>query len=253
MARVARVDFLLRDYDQASQYIDEAIAKAEAEEVAPYDLAAVYVQLVEMLLSRGYIEPALNRIDYALAMQPESSAALALKARLLRIQRRYGEAETVCRRLLEISDHPRYKSLLVRLYKELGRDSAADSLVRVASAQFETLAHDFPERVRRDQAEFYLEWGIELERALALARMESRKRKDVFAYSLLAWAYHKNGQHDLAWSSISLALRRDVQLPEFFYRAAVIARAAGKMDRYRTFAARVRDLTPNVERVYGSL
>jgi tetratricopeptide (TPR) repeat protein len=253
MLRVSREEFLLRDYDKALNFIDEAIEKGKGEDLEPRELATGYLQLSEMLLARGHLEPALNNIEYALALRPEWAAALAVKVRLLRIQRRYGEAVDVCRRLVDISHHPRYKATLARLYKDLDRPGASDSLVQVAAAQFETLARDFPERTRRDRVEFYLEWNLEPEKALRLASRESRKRRDPDAYSLLAWAYYRNGNYDLAWSSIALALRRDVQHPKFFYRAALIAKAAGKMDKYRTFAKRIRDITPNVELVYGPL
>ena len=253
MLRIAREEFLLRDYDKALSFIDEGIEKGKGEELEPHELAAGYLQLGEMLLARGYLEPALRNVEYTLTLRPEWASALAVKVRLLRIQRRYGEAVNVCRRLVAISHHPRYTAMLARLYKDLDRQATADSLVQVAEAQFDTLARDFAERTRRDRVEFYLEWNLEPEKALRLASQESRKRRDPGAYSLLAWAYYRNGNYDLAWSSIALALRRGVQHPEFFYRAAVIAKAAGKLDKYQTFAKKLRDITPNFEEVYGPL
>ncbi|MFQ5510488.1 MAG: tetratricopeptide repeat protein [Candidatus Krumholzibacteriia bacterium] len=253
LLRIAREEFLLRDYDKSIQFIDEAIEKAQEEEVGAHDLASAYADLAKILLARGYLEPALHNIDYALALQPGSAVALSVKVRLLRAQHKYGEAIGLCRRLVELSEHPRHKSALARLYRDVHRQAVTDSLVQIAAAEFEALSRDFPERVRRDQVTFYLEWDIERERALRLARRESRERRDSSSYSLLAWAYHKNGDSHLAWSSIALALRRGVKDPELLYRAAVIAKAAGKMDRYRTFSERVREVVPNVEQVYGPL
>ncbi|MEJ2720172.1 MAG: hypothetical protein P8181_03400 [bacterium] len=89
--------------------------------------------------------------------------------------------------------------------------------------------------------------------AQQLAYEESRQRRDVYTYDLLAWAYFKNKNYNLAWSSIALALRNEAKHPRIIYHAAVIAKAAGKKEKYETYAAKVRKLNPRFEAMYGSL
>ena len=96
-----------------------------------------------------------------------------------------------------------------------------------------------------------LAFDIDREKALSLAYAHSRKRRDIYAYELLAWAYYKNGQYDLAWSSIGMGLRRQATDPRVVYRASLIAKAAGKNDRYQVFTERSRELNPLAAEMYG--
>ncbi|UCH85130.1 MAG: hypothetical protein JSW50_05425 [Candidatus Latescibacterota bacterium] len=254
LMRVARRMFDIGDYAEAVLYANAAIDTAwRGNESHIRELADAHVRLGRMKLSRGDLEWAMVWSDSSLAVVPGYGPALELRAVVHRLRGRFEQAKSLYRQLVDVSADPRFVSGLARVYAESGDDETADSLVHAASETYKRLLGRYPGIVRRSYIEFLLDWDRDVERAQQLAFKESRTRKDVNTYDLLAWAYYKNGNYNLAWSSIALALRRDAQHPKIIYHAAVIAKAAGKRDEYLTYSARIREMNRRYEAMYGSL
>jgi tetratricopeptide (TPR) repeat protein len=249
LRRIARVTAALRSYDDAVGYIDRAIEQ----NVPDPDLAAALTEQGELFLSHGFVDGARRSATRALELQPELLPALELRARIFAVDDDVTGEMASYEALVRLSPNPRYKSMLASAYAQGGRQRQADSLVTTAKADFETLWEQFAPIVIRDRIEFLLEWDLDPTLALELARRETRHRKDIRGYELLAWAYLKNGNAELAWSSMSFALRQGAREPRLFHRAALIAKAAGKTDKYKTFSARARAANSIIEKLYGPL
>jgi tetratricopeptide (TPR) repeat protein len=252
LLRVARVTALTGEYETAISDIDRAIDNAVAWGVDPRRQAAALVEQGELFYSHGFVVAAGRSAQQALELQPESLPALSLRARVLDIVEPGGRAGELYRQLVRLSPHPRYKSMLARYYKQRGDVARADSLVEVAQREFKALAEHYAMVVNRDHVEFMLEWGIDPAQTVFLAVKETRRRKDIRGYELLAEAYRADGQYDLAWSSIALALRRGVKHPRVLYHAALIARDDGKPDKYETYYNRAIEANPLVEKIYAT-
>ena len=70
-----------------------------------------------------------------------------------------------------------------------------------------------------------------LDEALALARKERERRKDIYTCDTLAWALYKNGQFAEAKKASDEALRLGTRDPRLLYHAGMIANDLG--DRVR--------------------
>jgi len=269
--RMARWAFDVGEPDEALARMREAIeiGESELEAVrahAPGDaaretnsgenvrraLAEAYVRQGTMLLSRGRWEEALESAEKSLAVVPGFVPALALEAEILRLERKYGESVRIYERLIAASEDPGFKSALARVHADRKRNLRAAALVREAKQEYKTRLSEFPKAARSEYAAFLLDWNLDPDKALALAYQESRRRRGVYSYDLLAWAYYKNRRYDLAWSSIGLALRSGTQNPRILYHAAVIAKANGDEAKFTSYADKVRRSNPKVDRQYGS-
>lgn len=253
LRRIGRVTAELREYEDAIPYLDRAIANGGVRGVEPMAIAAARVQRGELFLAHGALDVALEDADSALALRPESASAVALRARVLEAADRATEALAEFRRATTLSPHPRYLSELAACENLYGSSARADSILSMANERFREWFDRTPQLVKRDYIEFLLDWRIDDAQALQLAFADTRHRKDAEGYALLALAYSRNGRPDAAWSSMSIALRRGVHAPFLLHRAAVIAKAVGRLDKYDTYAERAREANPIIEKVYGPM
>ncbi len=268
--RLAAQSFVIGDIDSAAEWLSRSIAMMERDKVAASDpesdpvreisdrdMAGAYELLARMRLERGDWKAALDAADASLRVLPGFVDALVVKAKALRISREFGVARASLYSSLDAgaatSSNLKLKAELARVYRDSRWRHRSRPLVKELSDDYERLYARHPDAIRRDYALFLLEWNIDPGKALALASEESRRRTDVHTYNCLARAYHRNGRPDLAWSTVSFALRKGTNQPEILYNAAVIAGALGKIDKQRSFAERVKKLNPNFERMYGPL
>jgi tetratricopeptide (TPR) repeat protein len=250
LRRLARQKELFGEFDEAIAFLDRAIAEAK-DWASNTDLAGAHAELARMFYSRGFVDAALENIDSSLVLAPDNVSHLAMKADILRVKGLTTESDRIYRRLPTLSPNPYYKTALARVHLRRGDHAGADSLIKIAIDEYDRLSLKYASINATRYIEFLLDFGIGLDKALELAYARSRKRRDIYSYELLAWAYYKNAQYDLAWSAISLALRRQATDPRVVYRAAVIARAAGKDEKYRIFEKRSHALNPIAAKMYG--
>jgi tetratricopeptide (TPR) repeat protein len=250
LMRIARWSEKFGEFGEAIAYMDRALADAK-KNASNRDVSDAYAQLAGIFFARGFVDAALENIDSSLAISPDVVPRIAMRADILRVKGLAAESDRIYERLPDLSPHPFYKTKLARVYNGRGERTRADSLVRVAADEYDELSLKYHSVIARRYIEFLLDFDIDAKRALALAYAQSRKQRDIYSYELLAWAYYKNGQYDLAWSSIGLGLRRRATDPRVVYRASLIAKAAGKDDRYRVFSERSRELNPLAPAMYG--
>lgn len=250
LKRIARWSERFGEFGEALAYMDRAIADAKTRG-SRRDISDLFAQLAGAFYSRGFLDAALENIDSSLALSPNAVPRIALRADILRVEGETVESDRIYEQLSSLSPHPYYKTQLARVYNRRGEHARADSLVRIAEDEYDKLSMKYYSVIARRYIEFLLDFDIDREKALSLAYAQSRKRRDIYAYELLAWAYYKSGQYDLAWSSIGMGLRRQATDPRVVYRASLIAKAAGRNDRHEVFVERSRELNPLAAEMYG--
>jgi tetratricopeptide (TPR) repeat protein len=250
LRRIALWNERFGNFDEALAMIDQAINIAD-DWASDRDVASLYADLAAMFYAHGFVDEAIDNIDRSLELVPGVVPRIALRADMLRVRGMTAESDKIFESLPNLSPHPFYKTLLARVLTRRGEEAGADSLVAVALDEYDRLTLKYFSVIARRYVEFLLEFNIDPAKALKIAYGQSRKRRDLYSYELLAWAYYKNQKYDLAWSSIGLALRRKATDPRVVYRASVIAKAAGRPDKHRVFTERTREMNPLAEEIYG--
>lgn len=226
----ARVSYLRWLHGDAAGAIEAMRVAAQA--ANPQDsekVAWCHVQLGDALLNTGKREEAEREFDRALFVFPGYGAALSAKARArvaagdlegaVEIYRREHNAEPSADTALALGD----------LYAKLGRADEAQKQY----ATFEQLepANAAAENDMHHLVAYWTDHDKNLDEALALARKERARRKDIYTCDTLAWALYKKGMHEEAKAASDEALRLGTRDPRVLYHAGMIAYALG--DRAR--------------------
>lgn len=233
MASYARVSYLRWLHGDTKGSI-EAMRLA-TQSANPQDMermAWCYVQLGDALLNSGMAAEAERAFDRALFVFPNYGSALAAKARArtaagdldaaIEIYRREHEGEPSADTALALGD----------LHAKLGRLDEANKHYAI----FESLERENA-AAENDMYHFVAYWtdhDKNLDEALALARKERSRRKDIYTCDALAWALYKKGHFAEAKQAADDALRLGTRDPRLLYHAGMIAHALGD----RTAAAK---------------
>lgn len=226
----ARVSYLRWLHGDAAGAIEAMRVAAQA--ANPQDsekVAWCHVQLGDALLNSGKREEAEREFDRALFVFPGYGAALSAKARArvaagdlegaVELYRHEHDAEPSADTALALGD----------LYAKLGRADEAQKQY----ATFEQLepANAAAENDMHHLVAYWTDHDKNLDEALALARKERARRKDIYTCDTLAWALYKKGMHEEAKAASDEALRLGTRDPRVLYHAGMIAYALG--DRAR--------------------
>lgn len=199
-----------------------------AQSASPHDpegAAWCHVQLGDALLNTGKAAEAEREFDRALFVFPGYGAALGAKARA---RVRAGDLEgalEIYRREYEAAPSADTALALGDLYAKLGRAEEAGRHY----ATFEALE---PENAAAENdmhhlVAYWTDHDKNLDEALALARKERARRRDVYTCDALAWALYKKGLHAEAKAAADEALRLGTRDPRLLYHAGMIAYALG--------------------------
>ncbi|MET0625518.1 MAG: tetratricopeptide repeat protein, partial [Pyrinomonadaceae bacterium] len=242
----ARVSYLRWLHGDTAGAVEAMRVAAQA--AAPHDperVAWCHVQLGDALLNTGKAAEAEREFDRALFVFPGYGAALNAKARArvaagdpeaaLEIYRREYEAAPSADTALALGD----------LYAKLGRDEEA----RKHYAAFETLE---PENAaaENDMHHLVVYWADHnknLDEALALARKERERRRDIYTCDTLAWALYRKGLHAEAKAASDEALRLGTRDPRLLYHAGMIAYALGERERGAEYLRQALAINPSFD------
>jgi tetratricopeptide (TPR) repeat protein len=242
----ARVSYLRWLHGDAAGAVEAMrVAAQAASPKEPERVAWCHVQLGDALMNTGKAAEAEREFDRALFVFPGYGAALDAKARArvragdlegaLEIYRREYEAEPSADTALALGD----------LYAKLGRAEEA----RKHYAAFETLE---PENAAAENdmhhlVAYWTDHDRNLDEALALARKERERRKDIYTCDTLAWALYKKGLHAEAKSASDEALRLGTRDPRLLYHAGMIAYALGERGRGAEYLRQALAINPSFD------
>lgn len=222
-SRVSYLRWLHGDTDGAAEAM-----RLAAEATSPQDpekMAWCRVQLGEALLNSGKRADAEREFDRALFIFPDYGAALSAKARARVAAGDLEGAAEIYRREQEREPSADAALALGDLYAKAGRrDEAKRQYELFESLERENAA---AENDMHHLVSFWTDNDKNLDEALALARKERERRKDIFTCDTLAWALYKKGQFAEAKAAMDEALRLGTRDARLHYHAGMIAHALG--------------------------
>lgn len=232
--RAAHLRWLNGDVDGAIELIQKAIASASRRD--PEAVAWAYTRLAAYELQRGRLDRAIEATDSALSFQPDYSAALLARGRVLLARRRWSDAVPPLERAAALNPLPEYQWALADALRRAGQQVQATS---VEQQLIERGGTTDP----RTLALFLSTRGIDRSQALSLTQRELDVRRDVFTEDARAWALAGAGHVDEAVAAMNRALSVRTNDARLLLHAGVIASSSGRpRDAARWFsdAERVR-------------
>lgn len=156
--------------------------------VSPIPLAQLDFQRAQMWIAEGDLPQARAWLDCAVRRLPVYAPA---QGHLAEVEAALGETESAISRLRPLtssSDDPDYPALLARILGETGRPEEAREWRDLATARYDELIDRHLEAFADHAAEFWLEAGLDPQRALWLALQNLKARPTRRAHELVARA-----------------------------------------------------------------
>jgi tetratricopeptide (TPR) repeat protein len=152
-------------------------------------------------------------------MVPGYAAALLVQGRIQLARNKPADAVATLTTAARLNPLPEYKWALADALRSLDRIAEAEAVEQALL----TGADD-----SRTLALYLATRNQDVDRAVALAREELKKRADVLTLDALAWALTRAGQIDEASAVIARALAEGTEDGRLFLHAAAIAAASGR-------------------------
>jgi len=190
------------------------------------DRAWILTQIAHLEISRGRLEAADALLARALDLFPDYHYALLNLARVRAAESRAAEAVELLRKRYRAAPHPENLSDLAEALARAGKSEEAAPLF----AEFERKALAESEgwdNANRELVFYYADRAGKPAEALAVARREVARRRDVHTLDAYAWALSLNGEQAAARQEIESALAVGIKDARLFYHAGIIASRQG--------------------------
>lgn len=226
-SRLARQAAIEGRIDDAIAYAAAATTASSELDLRPSEAAFYRFQLAHFLYQGGRVDDAAAALDAALAVDPDHTASLELRAEVLVSQGQLEQAVVAYLDLVDRTPAADLHGALAKVYRALGRDVEADKQVEIGRAIGHEALGIYPAE-RRHLAGFFADHEPATALEAALADFDSRH--DIGAYDTLAWAYFRTGQAEQAAKYIDGALSQGTQDARLLYHAGMIEAAVGHDD-----------------------
>jgi tetratricopeptide (TPR) repeat protein len=243
LASYSRVSYLRELHGDLDGAIEAMTLAIQAGAPTSEGTAWCDVQLGNLYFAKGDLDAAQRAYERADRRLGGYAHALAALARLDAMRGDLAKAAQLYERAVERLPLPEYVGALGDVYARLGESAAAArefGLVEVERRLF--IANGV--RVDADLALFDTDHGVDLARAVDVARAEYAIRPSVHVADILAWAEYRSGDVAGAQTHAAEALRLGSQDPLMLYHAGVIAQAAGDPRRADELLRRSAALNP---------
>ena len=232
LTRAAYLRELFGDHEGAVDLMDTAYRRTAPTEVE--DRAWILTQIAHLSLLTCRTGPAETLLAEALKLFPDYHYALAQMAEVRAAQGRLEEAAVLRARHVKVAPHPENRYELGAALARAGKSADAE----VEWHAFETAAR--AEMSGWDNANveliyYYVDHAGRPAEALAIARREAGRRRDVRTLEALAWALRANHRLSEAKTEMDKALAVGIRTAASFYHAGTIAAAAGDATAARTY------------------
>ena len=224
LTRAAYLRELFGDHEGAVELMDTAYRRTAHGEVE--DRAWILTQIAHLSLLTCRTEAAEALLTEALKLFPDYHYALAQMAELRVAQDRLQEAAALRARHVEVAPHPENRYELAAALARAGKsaDAQVEWQVFEAAARREILGWD---NANVELIYYYVDYAGRPAEALAIARREAERRRDVRTLEALAWALQANGRSSEAKKEMEKALAVGIRSAASFYHAGAIAAASG--------------------------
>jgi tetratricopeptide (TPR) repeat protein len=214
--------------------------------------AWAHVELGKLLFGSGEAAAADRHYRAALRELPGYVYALDALARVEAARGHYVRASRLSRRAVDTVPLPQFVTTLADIFQATGRQAQAREQFALVGA-VERLLRANGVRADLEIAQFYVDHGLRLRHALALARRAHAARPSIAGDDVLAWALVRNGRcaEALGWSKHSLRLgTRDATT--FFHRG-MAERCAGNRAEARRWFRRALALNPHFSLLWSPI
>lgn len=228
LTRAAYLREMFGDIDGALELMQMALQRIPPLERE--ERAWLQTQIAHLLMAQGKLDAAERFIAEALKQFPDYHYALAQRGALLTKQGKVAEAVDAYRKRYEVAAHPENMFDVGAALHAAGKMTEA----KKAFQEFEQLALKESEgwdNANRELIRYYTDYANQPAKALKIAEMQIRQRKDVYSLDSYAWALFKNNKVREAKVEINKALDVGVTEPRMLYRAAMIHAKLGEKSR----------------------
>ena len=244
LARLSGLKSLMGDPDGAIIDLERAVEAGLASGQPRESVAWARCQLGADRFGLGNLGGAESDFSAALTLLPGYHRALAGLAQVRAAQGRDSEAVDLYRRALVVIPLPEYAAALGDLYTRMGR--SADAHRQYELVQYVArLGAPRPALYNRELVYFYADHGVELDRALELARRELAARPAIGAHDALAWTLLQLGQAEEARAAMDRALALGTRDARLYFHAGMIYRRLGDAARAREYLGRALATNPH--------
>jgi tetratricopeptide (TPR) repeat protein len=205
--------------------------------------ARLLTEIARLRLAGGKVEAAETLVQQALEMFPDYYYSLETLAELRSAAGKFVEAAETWRGLYQSRPRPGY---LFRLAVATDRAGQAEEATRLF-AEFERRALDAsskPDNANRELILYYVDYAGKAPEALALAKQEIGRRRDILTLDAYAWALRASGELTEARETIEKALKTGVQDAGLFEHAARIAEELKDAPSAARYERRAREMRP---------
>lgn len=235
--------------EEARRILERAAAEAETRRDMPREQVAWFrFRLGDHLRRHGKPRAARREFRAALAINPGDHRALRAWSELELAAGNGARAERLARAAAARSRTPETLVSLAEVLRARGDSQAADSVRDAVRALLAAEGGAF-ERAWHLQE---MDWGGDVQATLAILEAEIRERPDIHGYDLLGWAYYKSGRIAEASEASRQALRTGTSDAAMWFRAGVIARAAGDPAVAIQRLAHALELNPEFHHSYAA-
>lgn len=242
-SRQAALAAVTSDPEVSLQVLQQAIRSAEQVGEMGEPLAWHEHQLGFQLFTLGRLQEAEIHFQRALDRFPHYYLAQAGLGRIRAAQGELTTAIDLFKQATEQIPQPDLLSTLADLYTLTGQTEAAERCLETVDLIGE-LAQIQRQVYNRQLVYSWVDHDRHLQQALELALAELEIRKDIWAWDVVAWAYYKKGQFDLAQTAIEHAQRFHTRHPLLLYHAGLIALARGDHLTARTQLTQALEINP---------
>jgi tetratricopeptide (TPR) repeat protein len=207
------------------------------------DRAWILAQIAHIEISRGKLETAEPLLLQALGLSPGYPYALGCLAQVRTGQKRYAEAAELLRQRAQAAPRPQYLYDLAEALDRAGRNQEARETYREFERQARQ-AVDQPDNANRELIFYYTDHMRRPAEAVAISRLETGRRRDVYALDAQAWALCASGRYAEARKQMETALASGIRDAAFYYHAGFIAARSGDPEGAARYWRQSLELNP---------
>jgi tetratricopeptide (TPR) repeat protein len=220
LTRAAFLRELFGDVEGALELMDMALQSTPLNETE--DRAWILTQMAHLELSHGDRSSAESLLHSALETFPDYHYALARKAELRQVQKKFDEAATLLEQRFKAAPHAENLfDLSVALHRAGRRAEAARRFKEFENAALnESSSND---NANRELIFYYADCAHKPSEALRIATLEAGRRQDVHTLDAYAWALYRAGRVAEADAVMKRVLTVGIRDARIFTHAGAIA------------------------------
>ncbi len=249
LIRLSKLSDHKGDLEAAISYMERAMNIAESSNLNDLKLWS-YTNIADFYGHAGQIEQSYEYYLKALRIDPNDAYAKKGIAWIVYShEKNPEEALRILDAVTESFHSPDYNLLKAEIAEFLGNETIAENEIKrykmaVNNTAYGTMYNAY-------NVLLYTDTNSNLEEAIRIARSEVMNRPTPQSYDLLAWAYFKNGNSDMALRLVEDHIINRTYEPETLYRAAEIYKSVGDLEKIKPLKdellASIYELGPSME------